>query len=101
MTQTREEAKQRTALLKKLREQHQSTVGRTQALLKEQNALRKQIRQAMRDATKTVPEIAEATGLPASEVLWHITAMKKYDLVAETGMNGEYYMYQLVEEAKS
>ena len=88
-------------MLKSLREEHADTVQRTQALLKEQNAIRKQIRQAMTDGPKTVPEVAEASGLPANEVLWHITAMKKYDLVTETGMSGEYYQYELTQEARS
>jgi hypothetical protein len=47
-----------------------------------------------------VPEVAEATTLPADQVLWHIIAMKKYDLVTEAGMCGEYYQYQLVQETK-
>ena len=98
---SKQDAKKRAQLLKQLREEHQETVERTQALLKGQNAIRKQIRQAMSDGPKTVPEVAEATGLPPKEVLWHITAMKKYDLVAEVGMDGEYYQYQLAEEGKS
>ena len=96
----KEDAKNRTAMLKRLREEHQDTVERTQALLKEQNAVRKQIRQAMSGGPKTVPEVAEATSMPGDQVLWHVTAMKKYDLVVETGMDGEYYQYQLAEEAR-
>ena len=96
---SKEDAKKRTAMLKRLREAHKDTVQRTQALLKEQKVIRRQICQAMRDAPKTVPEVAEATGLPANEVLWHITAMKKYDLVVETGMCGEYYLYQVAKES--
>ena len=49
---------------------------------------------------KTIPELAEQTGIPAHEILWHITAMKKYDLIVETGMCGEYYLYQRAEGAK-
>jgi predicted transcriptional regulator len=94
---TREDARKRTEALKRLREGHQETVERTQALLKEQNALRKQIRQAMAEGPKTVPEIVTATHLPGEMVMWHITAMKKYNLVAEVGMSGSYYQYQLVE----
>ena len=96
----KQDAKQRAQLLKRLREEHRDTVTRTQALLKEQNAIRKQIRQAMGEGPKTVPEVAEAIGLPPNKVLWHITAMKKYDLVVEAGMSGEYYQYQLAEETK-
>ncbi|MFN2277075.1 MAG: winged helix-turn-helix domain-containing protein [Candidatus Promineifilaceae bacterium] len=93
----KEDAKQRAIFLKKLREAHKETVARTQALLKEQQATRKDICKHARDEPKTIPELAELSGIPASEVLWHITAMKKYGLVAETGICGEYYLYQRVE----
>jgi predicted transcriptional regulator len=96
---SKEDAKKRTEILKRLREEHKDNVARTQALLKEQKAIRRQICQAMRDAPKTVPEVAEATTLPADQVLWHITAMKKYDLAVETGMCGEYYLYQVAKES--
>ena len=96
----REDAKKKAEMLKRLREDYKDTVARTQALLKEQKAIRSQICHAMRDGPKTVPEAAKSTGLPADQVLWHITAMRKYDLVAEAEMCGEYYTYQLVQESK-
>lgn len=101
MTLAREEAKQRAATLKQLREQHQETVERTRERLKEQQAIRRQLCQELRSGPKIVPEIAEATGLPAHEVLWHITAMKKYDLVVEVGQCGEYYQYAMAKGAES
>ena len=58
----------RATLLKRLREQHQASVSTTQALLKELQAVRKEIRQAMQAGPKTVPEIAAATNLPADQV---------------------------------
>jgi predicted Rossmann fold nucleotide-binding protein DprA/Smf involved in DNA uptake len=93
-------ARQRSQFLKQLREKYPETVERTQALLKEQKDVRRQICRAMGDAPKTVPEIAEASGLPAEQVLWHIIAMKKYNLVIETGPCGEYYLYQQVKGVK-
>jgi predicted Rossmann fold nucleotide-binding protein DprA/Smf involved in DNA uptake len=96
----REVARKRAETLKQLRHAHQESIARAQAWLKEQKEIRRHICQAMRDAPKTVPEVAEATGIPAGQVLWHITAMKKYDLAVETGMDGEYYQYQLVQETK-
>jgi predicted transcriptional regulator len=96
----REDAKRKAEILKRLREKHKDSVTRTQALLKEQKAIRGQIRHAMQDGPKTVPEVAKSTGLATEQVLWHITAMKKYDLVAEAEMSGEYYTYQLVQESK-
>jgi predicted transcriptional regulator len=92
----KEAAKKRAILLKRLREEHKETVTRTQALLKEQKAIRRQICQHMREAPKAVPEIAEKSGIAADQVLWHVTAMKKFGLVIETGMCGEYYLYQYV-----
>ncbi len=97
---SKEDAKKRAALLKRLREEHKERVGQTQARLKEQKTIRRQICQAIRGTAKTVPEVAESAGLPTDQVLWHIIAMKKYDLAVETGMCGEYYLYQLVEEKK-
>ena len=45
-------------------------------------------------------ELAASIGLPANEVLWHIIAMKKYNLVAEVGLDDGYYRYSLAEEVK-
>ena len=92
------DTRKRSTVLKQLREQHKASVEQTQTLLKEQRAIRRQICQVLRDGPKIVPEVAAATGLPAHQVLWHITAMKKYSLVAEAGMDGSYYQYQLVED---
>ncbi|MDY7107084.1 MAG: hypothetical protein SYC29_00450 [Planctomycetota bacterium] len=88
--------KRNAQLLKTMREQRRETVQRTQELIKEQNALRKPIRQVLKDGgAQTVPQLAEKTGLPAHQVLWHVTAMKKRDLVVESGKDGDYYQYQL------
>jgi predicted Rossmann fold nucleotide-binding protein DprA/Smf involved in DNA uptake len=94
-------AKQRSQFLKQLREAHHETVEQVQALLKEQKDIRRQIVQAMRDEPQTVPEIAAASGLPAEQVLWHIIALKKYNLVIETGQSDDYYLYQQVKEVKA
>lgn len=96
----REGAKQRAIFLKRLREEHQTSVAEAQALLKVQQAFRRKICEAMRDGPKTVPEIAATAGLPADQTLWHVMAMKKYDLVTEAGMCGEYYLYQMPKEKK-
>jgi len=97
----REVAKKRTEMLKRLRAERPETVERTQALLKEQKTIQNQICQAIREKPKTVPEVAEAVGMPTHEVLWHLTALKKYDVVAEAGMCGEYVLYRRVEEKQT
>jgi hypothetical protein len=90
-------ARTRAAVLKQLRAEHAATFERTQALLKKQKQVEKQIRQVICDNAKSVPEIAVEVDMPCHEVLWYLTAYKKYDLVIENGMCGEYVRYQWVE----
>jgi len=92
--------KQRAQMLKQLRKEHEETVTRTQAYLKEQQRIRKDLRSVMKNGPLTIPEISEAVNLPADSVLWHVVAMKKYDLVSEIGQDGEYYQYALTKELK-
>ncbi|MEJ2596736.1 MAG: hypothetical protein P8Z00_00310 [Anaerolineales bacterium] len=93
------EARARGEILKQLRGAHAATVARTQALLREQKQIHREICQAIRENPKTVPEVAVAIERPAHEVLWHLAALKKYGLVVETGMCEDYPLYQLVKEA--
>ncbi len=90
----------RAELLKSLRQQHAASVERTQALLKEQKRVQQLICQALRDAPKTVPEVAAAVNLPAHEVLWYMASFKKYGLIVEKGMCADYPLYQKAEEKK-
>jgi hypothetical protein len=43
----------------------------------------------------TIPEIADSVGLPASQVLWCVTAMKKYGMISEGENDGGYFRYAL------
>jgi predicted transcriptional regulator len=95
---TQQTTQSRGEMLKHLREQHADSVKRTQALLKEQKRIQKEICQVMRDTPKTVPEVAEAVGMPAHEVLWYMASFKKYGLIVEKGMCGDYPLYQKAEE---
>lgn len=84
----------RADMLKLLREQHAESVARTQTYYKEQRGIQTQICSIIRDTPKTVPEVASALGIPSQDVLWHMTAMKKYGIVVESGMCGDYPLYQ-------
>jgi len=99
-TDSKEQARQRTQLLVKLRQQHGEQVKRVQELLKAQQTARKTLRAALQGDPRTVPQLAAATGLAAHEVLWHLAALKKYGLVEEAGMDEaeEYYLYRLSKE---
>jgi predicted transcriptional regulator len=88
----------RGELLKGLREKHAESVARTQALLKEQKRVQKEICQFIRENPKSVPEIAEAVNMPSNEVLWYIASFKKYGIVVEDGMCADYPLYRRAEE---
>ncbi len=94
----REQAKKRAEILKDLRIKHQSTVDRTQALLKEQGKIERDILKLITEDPKTVPVIAAELEMPTHRVLWFLTALKKYDQVREDGMDGEYVLYKRREE---
>jgi predicted transcriptional regulator len=96
----REAVKQRAEVLKELRSEHAGSVERTQELLKAQKQVQKLICQSIREKAKTVPEIAAEVEMPTHEVLWYLTAYKKYDLVVEEGMCGEYVLYKKVPSPK-
>jgi len=91
-------APSRAEILKGLRERHADTVAHAQALFKEQRRIQQEICKLIREQPKTVPEISAAIGLPTHQVLWHLTAMKKYGSVAENGMCGDYPLYRKVVE---
>jgi predicted transcriptional regulator len=57
----------------------------------------------MQRQPRSVPQLADETGMSAEEVLWHIAAMKKYGLVEESGTDdsGDYYLYGLSKEVKA
>ena len=98
MSDVKIEAQSRGEMLKRLRESHAETVERTQALLREQKQMQNVICQFIRENPKTVPEIAKAIGKPAHEVLWLVAALRKYGIVVEEGMCGDYPLYRRVEE---
>lgn len=91
-------AKERTEMLKRLRADHATSFEHTQALLKKQKEAQKLICQALRERSKTVPEIAAEVEMPTHEVLWYLTAYKKYDIVVEDGMCADYILYKRAEE---
>ncbi len=94
----REKAKQRTQMLKQVREKHKDTVARTQERLKVQKKIYREINKSIKNEPKTVPEIAQEIDLPTHEILWNLTALKKYGSICEAGMSGEYILYTSAEE---
>jgi predicted Rossmann fold nucleotide-binding protein DprA/Smf involved in DNA uptake len=87
----------RGELLKELRRKHAAAVERTQALLKEQKKVQQKLLGALKDKPMTVPELAAASELPSDRVLWFVAALRKYGVVVENGMSGDYPLYEKAE----
>jgi predicted Rossmann fold nucleotide-binding protein DprA/Smf involved in DNA uptake len=89
----------RKEALKALKATRKDQIAATTAKMKEQRKAVKAIKAHLAEAELTVPEIAAATGLPASEVLWYVASLKKYGEVLEGPKAGGYYRYRLSEAA--
>lgn len=66
---------------------------------REQAAVERQIRQALRTAPMTVPELSRETGIAAHEAFWFLVALSKYGKVARQQERDGYYAYAWVTEA--
>jgi len=65
-----------------------------------QTAVRRRILEALRSGAKTVPEIAQETGLPPHEAFWHLMSMRKYGKVVEGQQRDDYFEYALAQESE-
>jgi len=66
--------------------------------LKKQNRFVKIIKEALADSPKTVPRIAEMSGLPAHEIFWYMNALRKYGFAEIGGEDGSYLLYKTVRD---
>jgi Fic family protein len=81
--------------LKKLREERRTWVENAKKSISAQNQIIKQIKAQIADTAKTIPEIAQATDMPTSQVLLYIAGLKKYGIVVEGDKDGDYFKYCL------
>jgi hypothetical protein len=95
MSDTTGEHESGQAALKKLKAARKEQIAAATARMKEQRKAVKAIKEHLEGAELTVPEIAAATGLPASEVLWYVATLKKYGEILEGPKDGGYYRYKL------
>ncbi len=84
-------------VLKRLRTLRHETVQRVAAEVKSQKKIIAALTKSLRTGAKTVPEMAEATGLAPHEVLWWTASLKKYGIVQEAEKRGAYFAYRLAE----
>ena len=81
--------------LKQLKAARKEQIAAGTMRMKEQRRAVKAIKAQLEGAELTVPEIAAATGLPASEVLYYVATLKKYGEILEGPKDGGYYRYRL------
>ena len=81
--------------LKELKAARKEQVAAATVRMKEQRRAVKAIKAQLEGAELTVPEIAAATSLPVSEVLWYVATLKKYGEILEGPKAGGYYRYRL------
>ncbi len=98
MEQTSAKQARPKEVLRKLREARKEKVRALTLLVKEQQRAIRAIKEQLRDSAATVPEIAEATGIPAAEVLWYVATLKTYGEIIEGPKDGDYFRYQLLVE---
>jgi hypothetical protein len=99
MSDTLVENDSRKEALKKLKESRKEQIAAATARMKKQRKAVKAIKEHLAGVELTVPEIAAATGLPTSEVLWYVASLKKYGEILEGPKAGDYYRYRLGEVA--
>ena len=99
MSEAREEKSEKKVAMKKLRESRKHIIKASSARVKENRKTIKAIREQLQAEARTVPEIAAATGLASSEVLWFIATLKKYGEILEGDKDGGYFRYHLADAA--
>ena len=82
--------------LKKLRVERKVWVETAKKTIQFQSKIIKQIKAQIADDAKTIPEIAQATGIESSQVLLYVSGLKKYGDLVEADKDGDYFKYRLV-----
>ncbi len=95
MNETGKSEQGRKELLKGLRAARKQSIEALGAKLKEQKKIIEQIREQLGDGPKTVPEMSSALGLPSSQIMWYVAALKKYGELTEGEKAGSYFRYEL------
>ena len=99
MSDTSMASESRKEALKKLKAARKEQIVAATGRMKEQRRAVQTIKERLYGGELTVPEIAAATGLPVSEVLWYVATLKKYGEILEGPKAGSYFRYRLVQVA--
>jgi predicted transcriptional regulator len=97
MTEAREDNRVEKEAMRELRQARKAKIEAAKARMKEQRKTIKAIKEQLKDNPQTVPEIAAATGIESSNVLWFLAALKKYGQILEGEKHGSYFKFTLAE----
>ena len=100
MSQVEEEKKAKEEAMKQLRAARKEQISVVAARMKKHKKDIKAIKEQLQNDVGTVPRIADATGIPSSEVLWYIAALKKYGEIMEAEKDDNYYRYALSQDVE-
>lgn len=100
MSKKPENADQKAAM-KALRKERKTWVKAAAAKVKGHNKALRAIREQLKETPRTVPEIAQGTGLPSSEVMWYVASMKKFGEILEADQDDCYFRYQLAGDGET
>ncbi|MBI9083393.1 MAG: hypothetical protein JEZ11_07335 [Desulfobacterales bacterium] len=101
MDQKDDGRKEKKDAMKKLRLDRKTFIEKAAARSKVQKTALKSIKTHLEKGAGTVPEVADATGMPTEEVLWYMAALKKYGEIGESGKDGGYFRYTLIERDRA
>lgn len=94
---TEEQRTELAEIRRRRREVNRSAFDASRRRMRDIKRVRNALTQS--DEPMTVPELATATGLESTHVLWCVTAMKKYGLIGERTQDDGYFRYGLEENA--
>ena len=80
-----------------LRERHGGMTQDLKDYFKDQQRVRKLLREALKGGAMTIPQLAAACKLETHTTLWHVMAMRRYGEVAEGAEQNGYLLYTLKE----
>ncbi len=97
MSQENNRQNEKKTAMKMLRATRKDSIRNASSRVKAQKKALKAIKGYLEKNPGTVPEVADATGMPTDQVLWYMAALKKYGEIAEAKKDGVYFRYALTE----
>jgi biotin operon repressor len=92
-TRSDQEQEERKEAMKRLRLERKQKIAAAAQKVRAQKKVIEALKKMLKEGGKSVPELAAGIGLSSSEVLWYISALRKYGQIAEGEKKGGYFQY--------